>query len=76
MICLETRENHGDKQHEFSEDGQLVQKKPADPPKKNAPEEKVPDAFKAKALTTLVEILAEKGVLGAPDIIRIFDTRS
>lgn len=75
QVCHDTRENHGDRMHQFSEDGQLVVKEPPKPPTVPAPKTRVEQQLDTQQLgdsfATLLEVLAEKGVLQAPDIIRI-----
>jgi hypothetical protein len=75
-VCGETRENHGDKMHEFTLTDQVIQKKPGEPARQNPPRERgttepSPQA-KAASFACLVEVLAEKGILDHHDIIRIF----
>lgn len=73
-VCGDTRENHGDKMHEFNIHGDLVQKKPAELPRQSPPRERgeVPPEVKSAAFACLVEVLSEKGLLDNHDIIRIF----
>ena len=76
-VCDETRENHGDKNHEFNIEGNLVPKKPAEPPRQTAPKERgeapSPKGVEEmeKAFLRLNEVLIEKGILDARDIVRI-----
>ena len=70
QICSETRENHGDKHHKFSVDGQLAMLEPPPKPRATPPKEIGRDET-AIAFATLLEVLAEKEIIGAKDIIRI-----
>lgn len=72
QLCGLTRENHGDSNHEFSIDGQLIPTKPRPEPRQDPPRERVTQEMKANTLAMLVEILAEKDILNAKDIVRIF----
>lgn len=73
QVCQTPRDQHGDKHHKFSVDGQLIQ---LDPPKprQEAPRhrDEKPAAPEAKAFATLIEVLAEKNILNTKDVIRIF----
>lgn len=73
-VCGETRENHGDKKHKFSTDGQLLEIEQGPPPKQQPPlardPREGPNVY--MAFTTLVEVLAERQLLNSADIIRIF----
>lgn len=74
QICGETRENHGDKMHKFSTDGQLVPLDPPKPPTTPPPKHRddvVAEAIKAESFAMLLEVLAEKNILNEKDIIRI-----
>lgn len=73
QICQQTRVNHGDAHHKFSTDGQLT---PLDPPPKPRAEppvhrDDVP-AIQARSFAVLMEILLEKNLLDAKDVIRVF----
>lgn len=78
QLCGETRENHGDSNHEFSVDGSLVPKKRPEPGKP-APQEKDPNRPAKpsgveeleKAFLRLNEVLLSKGVLDGRDLIQI-----
>lgn len=87
VICETKRDEHGDRMHQFSLDGQLIELKPG-PEGRKPPQTReeaaqdqsnLPDI--GRALATLVEILAEKKInfdgvsrpiLNHKDIIRIF----
>ncbi len=75
-ICNKTREMHGDMNHEFNLDGQLIQKKARPEPERKPPKHRDdPDPVtdeNSRALATLVEVLIEKNVLDAKDVLRIF----
>ena len=84
LVCEETRENHGDKVHKFSRDGQLLPLDEGPVARQLAPKERrIPgnyggqgyqaqaDLHTAKSLATLLEILVDKELLSAKDIIRI-----
>lgn len=73
-VCLVTRENHGDKNHKFSEDGVLVPLEPAKPAE-NAPparrgekEERLPTPANFVAL---LDILISKDLLNAYEVAYI-----
>lgn len=80
LICGTKRDEHGDKLHQFSTDGSLVPITPGVKPREEAPKPKSevttsgPDV--SKAFAALVEILAEKELINARDIIRIFSSGS
>lgn len=75
QVCSETRENHGDKLHHFSTDGQLVSKTPPPAPK-NTPPTPAGSALARDPLVgpllRLVEQLVSKGILEPQDLVRIF----
>lgn len=77
-VCDETRENHGDKHHVFSTDGVLTPIKPG-PPARNTPPRERTDEVKrlgrdpeVGAMMRLIEVLIEKEVLSALDVLRVF----
>lgn len=80
-VCDETRENHGDKNHKFDLYGQLVPIEPRPEPRNTPPEKRrasvaadsTPEDEVRRSFVALVEILAEKDILVAKDIIRIFN---
>lgn len=77
-VCGIQRDMHGDKNHVFRLDDMLIPKAPAPEPRKKAPKHRDDDPQPSsgpdvgKAFATLVEVLAEKGLLNHKDIIRIF----
>lgn len=80
LVCGETRENHGDKNHRFNAvDDQLIPITPGPKRRQTPPTERTalgngasPDNPEARALATLVDILAQKDLLTTKEIIRIF----
>lgn len=75
MICNKTREMHGDMNHKFSEDGQLIPIEKRPEPRVKPPrhrDDPLPPTEDARAIATLVEVLIEKDVLDAKDVLRIF----
>lgn len=75
-ICPNTRENHGDMNHEFNTEGQLIQKKKAPEPRAKAPEHRDDPKPRdgdpnSRAIATMLEVLAEKGIFEPRDIIRV-----
>jgi len=91
-VCNTTRENHGDKNHQFNIEGDLVELPKPQPAQNTPPRERgssTPEAADVRALKTafaaLVEVLAEKSIsfdgvnrpiLDSKDIIRIFSASS
>lgn len=74
-VCAETRENHGDKRHQFSIDGVLIALKPAPMPKNLAPTPRgqvVGNDPVARMVLRMVERLIAKGVLEGDDLVHIF----
>lgn len=78
-VCAETRENHGDKQHEFSIDGVLKKLSPAPqakstPPAErgSAPAQQLSNDPIARLQVRLIERLVAKGILEGDDLIYIF----
>lgn len=87
-ICSTTRENHGDRQHKFSEDGQLVPM-PAGPPAKNEPPQLKGEPPKlsppgvelakdpvARLQLRMVERLTAKGIFTADDLLYLFGSNA
>lgn len=72
QVCGVSREMHGDKNHKFSLDGQLVGLDPPPKPRQESPVHRDEERIKAASFATLIEVLAEKKLLDAKDIIRIF----
>lgn len=74
-VCGTTRENHGDKNHQFNPiDDSLIPLKPRPEPTRQPPKHRddvVAEAIKAESFATLLEVLAEKNILNEKDIIRI-----
>lgn len=76
-VCGAQRDQHGDKQHQFNLDGQLIPLKPAEPPRQTPPRERgsmpAPSGVEEqhKAFLRLNEVLLEKGVINGQDLIRI-----
>lgn len=73
-VCQTTREMHGDKNHKFDTENDVPQK--LDPPPRPRQDPPTPrgitDQIKAVSFAMLMEVLAEKNILDAKDIIRIF----
>lgn len=77
-LCNTKRDEHGDMNHQFSLDGQLIPirkgpegvKPPQTREEATQAASNLPDV--GRAFATLVEILAEKEIVNAKDIIRIF----
>lgn len=84
-VCGQNRDAHGDTEHAFSEDGQLRRRKPAVPARQDPPMERgegndrriqlKPTYPLEQAFATLMEVLAEKDILTAPEVVRIFSGR-
>jgi len=72
LLCNTTRENHGDRNHKFSEDGLLRPLDPPPKPRQEAPVHRDEQQIKATSFATLMEVLVEKNILDAKDVIRIF----
>lgn len=90
LVCGTKRDEHGDKHHKFSTDGQLVELDPAPKPRMEAPRHRddlagvEPGPDLKLAFATLVEVLSEKQInfdgvnrplLSTHDVIRIFSGR-
>lgn len=76
-VCDTTREEHGDKHHAFSLDGELIPLKPGMPPRRQAPTPRGAMPMNLESQTTglllrLIERLAQKGLLEGPDMVMIF----
>lgn len=77
QLCGVTRENHGDANHVFSTDGQLIPLRKGDPPRQEAPKERgetpKPKGVEEleKAFLRLNEVLLSKGVIDGRDLIQI-----
>lgn len=78
-VCGGKRDEHGDKNHLFSLDGQLIPKAPGLPPRRKAPRERqlgtdMPDRDDPVARLTLrmIERMVVKGQLNESDLFAIF----
>lgn len=74
-VCEETRENHGDKNHEFNAEGQLIPKKQGSPAQNTPPNPAVQKAERDPLLAPvlrLVQTLIAKGILEGDDLVHIF----
>lgn len=85
LVCFEARENHGDKNHQFSVDGQLIPLKKGDPPRQQPPRRRdesstpmgeaaseVAKDATAQMTLRLIEVLTKKGLLTGEDLFIIF----
>lgn len=76
-VCNTKRDEHGDKNHEFNAEGNLIPLKPAEPPRQSAPKERDPNPKPSgveeveKSHLRLIEVLIEKGVLNGLDVVKI-----
>lgn len=80
-LCGLTRENHGDSNHKFSQDGELIPVKPGPPARQQPPEEKkaslsapakdLAEDTTAQAFLRLVDVLVKKEVLDGQDLMYI-----
>lgn len=71
-VCGETRENHGDKKHKFSIDGQLIPIEPGPKPSNTPPARAVANDPVARLHLRLVERLVAKGIFDGTDLLYIF----
>jgi len=81
MVCETTRDQHGDSNHKFSEDGQLIPIQPGPPARQKAPDEKraslspeakgVADNMTSQTLLRLIDTLVEKEVISGKDLMYI-----
>lgn len=80
-VCGTQRDQHGDKNHVFRLDDMLIPIAPGPDPKKTPPRHRDDESSRpptregpnvGRAFATLVEVLAEKGIVDHKDIIRIF----
>jgi hypothetical protein len=72
QICHKKRDEHGDMNHKFSTDGQLIpieREKPRQQPPVHREDPKSTPTDRAFA--TLLEVLIEKNMLDARDVLRI-----
>jgi hypothetical protein len=74
MVCFTTRENHGDKHHKFSVNGELIQRDPTPKRRQEPPREKGSGDFARieRTLLKLVSTLVEKKLIDATDLLYIF----
>ena len=78
LLCSLQRDQHGDSQHKFSLDGQLIPVEQGPTPKKQPPKERadlvsnMQQSMEANAVLRLTEVLIEKGVLDGKDTLYIF----
>jgi len=78
-ICETKRDEHGDKQHEFNTNGDLIPKKKPEPARQQPPKERgeaPPTPTKGveeveKSHLRLIEVLVSKGVLNGHDVVTI-----
>lgn len=76
-VCQTKRDEHGDRQHEFNIEGQLIPKKkpepgrPAPQAKGESPAQQGVESERDKAFLRLMEVLLEKGVIDGRDTIQI-----
>lgn len=75
-ICNQARDMHGDMNHEFSVEGDLIPKKKAPEPRVSAPRHRDDPKPRdgdpnSRAIATMLEVLAEKGIFEPKDIIRV-----
>lgn len=78
LVCNTKRDEHGDKNHQFSLTSDVpIPLKPGEPPRQQAPRERDPNAKPSgveeleKAFLRLNEVLLEKGVIDGRDLIQI-----
>jgi len=71
-VCSTKRDQHGDKLHVFTLTDQLIPVKEPPAPRQQAPQHREDKPQLEKPFATLVEILAEKQVIDAKDVVRIF----
>lgn len=80
-VCGTQRDQHGDKNHVFRLDDVLIPVTPGPPAKNTPPRHRDDEPSRShtlqgpdvgRAFATLVEVLAEKGIVDHRDIIRIF----
>lgn len=77
-VCDETRENHGDKQHEFSLDGVLKPIKQGAPARSEPPRERTAAGVAlgndpvARLQVRLIERMVAKGLFDGEDLMYIF----
>lgn len=78
LVCGTTRENHGDLNHEFSTDGQLVPKKSGAAPRQTPPMPRTAEGAALQKdptnnlLLRLIERLVAKDLLQGQDLLYMF----
>lgn len=75
-VCETIREEHGDKNHEFNLDGQLLPIKKGEPPRQSAPQPKgstpkVDDLQAANLGLRIIDRLVTKGIFDAVDLMYV-----
>lgn len=73
-VCNKTRENHGDAHHVFDMENEFPRPIPKPEPVKAAapPPRPMTEQIKAASFAALMEVLTEKGILDAKDVIKVF----
>ena len=77
-ICGTQRDEHGDKHHRFSEEGEFVPMEAGAKPRQEAPKERgsaprpVGTEHVAALHLRLIEVLVEKGILDGEDLHKLF----
>ena len=74
-VCGYRREAHGDSNHEFNMDGDLIPKKTPDPARSNPPTERGQALLKdptTGVMLRMVERMIQKGLLTGDDLVYIF----
>lgn len=83
MVCGVSRVDHGDKNHVFSVDGNLIKLEPRPEPKQKPPRtideaeqdkvtQELAKSMEINAVLRLTEVLIEKGILDSKDTMFIF----
>lgn len=67
-VCNETRDMHGDKNHKFSAEGQLIPLETKPKP----PVQVAPSTMQSNLILRMVEVLIQKGLLVGDDLTYIF----
>ncbi len=74
-VCSTKRDEHGDKNHEFNLEGELIPKKKPEPARQSAPQPRgsgLNNDPVARLQIRLVERLVSKGLLEGDDLVYIF----
>lgn len=81
-LCGTQRDMHGDSNHEFNLDGQLIPRKPGPAPRQEAPKERgasisapaqsIANDMVAQMLLRMVERLIARGILNDEDLVYMF----